>query len=43
MTDPILTGISADLNKVKALWTRWEVYVIAAVCLIVGIIVGHKI
>jgi hypothetical protein len=35
--------VSADLSKVKTVWQHWEVYIVAAVCLIVGAIVGHKL
>lgn len=37
------TKLSADLSKVKSVWASYEVYIVAAVCLIVGAIVGHKI
>jgi hypothetical protein len=35
--------LSADAAKVKSVWQHWEIYIVAAVCLIVGAIVGHKL
>ena len=35
--------VSADLSKVKSIWASYEVYIVAAVCLIVGAVVGHKV
>lgn len=35
--------VSSDLSKAKSIWASYEVYIVAAVCLIVGAIVGHKI
>lgn len=33
----------AGIAKVKSIWASWEVYIVAAVCLIVGAIVGYKL
>lgn len=35
--------LEADLTKVKSIWASYEVYIVAAICLIVGAIVGHKL
>ena len=39
--------VSAEIAKATAiigpLWKRWEVYVIGAVCLLVGFIVGRAL
>jgi hypothetical protein len=44
--DPIQTAetdVKADIGKVESIWKSYEVYIVAAICLIVGAIVGHKI
>lgn len=46
MTDPIetaATDVKADISKVKSIWVSYEVWIVAAVCLIIGAIIGHKI
>lgn len=43
MTDPVIEDVKADLSKAKSIWVSYEVYIVAAVCLLVGAIVGHKI
>ena len=36
-------SVTAEIAKAKSVWASWEVYIVAAVCLIVGAFVGHKI
>lgn len=47
MSDPIVTGVKADVTaietKAESILERWEPYAIAAVCLIVGFLIGHFI
>lgn len=53
MTDPVIANplpkptvdadIMADVSKLENIWSRYEVYIVAAVCLIVGAIAGHKL
>jgi hypothetical protein len=43
MTDPVVSGVEADAAKVKSIWTRYEVYIVAVVCLIVGAYIGHHL
>ena len=46
MTDPIETAVKADVTaeetKLKAVWTHWSPYLLCAICLIVGLVLGHK-
>lgn len=35
--------VSAEIAKARSIWASWEIYIVAAICLIVGAIVGHKI
>lgn len=35
--------VEADVEKVKSIWASYEVYIVAAICLIIGAIVGHKL
>lgn len=35
--------VKGAIEKVKSVWASHEIYIVAAVCLIVGAIVGHKI
>lgn len=46
MTDPIQTvdtDVKADIAKAKSIWASYEVWIVAALCLIIGAFVGHKI
>jgi len=40
MSDPIET-VKADIAKVEAFWKDYRLYIVAAVCLIAGGIIGH--
>lgn len=37
------SDIKADIAKVAAFWSDYRLYFVAAGCLIIGAIVGHKI
>lgn len=37
------TQVNTDITKVKSIWTHYELYIVAGVCFIVGLILGHKI
>lgn len=43
MTDPVIEDVKADIAKGKSIWVSYEVYIVAAICLIIGAIIGHKI
>lgn len=34
---------AADIAKAKSIWASWEVYIVAAVCLVLGAVIGHKL
>jgi hypothetical protein len=36
-------SLKADIEKAKSIWSSYEVYIVAAACLIVGMIIGHKL
>lgn len=43
MADPIVGDVKAEVAKVAAFWQDYRLYLVAAFCLIVGAIVGHKL
>lgn len=36
-------AVSADIAKAKSVWASWEIWIVAAVCLVIGAVVGHKL
>jgi hypothetical protein len=37
------TAVTTEIAKAKSVWASYEVWIVAAVCLIIGAVVGHKL
>ena len=35
--------VTTDIEKAKSVWAHYEIWIVAAVCLVIGAVVGHKL
>lgn len=39
----VIASVDADVAKVKTFWQDYRLYIVCAICLIVGIVLGHSV